>query len=248
MVSFIIHRIDGFQETANTHLFSVFHCRLVHGWLLDPQDPDTAAVLCSLSYDEAVERVFLMQDTLSAIEKGQGFDNSKDQENMDKIRDGKEARSLLFTPNVFNSSASGTMINQFLESTSSQLTYHGLSELHRHLRDGEIAILFRNNHFSTILKRCEHPQVNPTGKIYALVTDEGYQHEGNVVWETLSNVEGDEDFLDGHFKLYDPNRPAETHNNAAASANLTPVLENIKLDTSPQGQEGSISGVNEDAE
>ncbi|PSN53081.1 hypothetical protein C0J52_09152 [Blattella germanica] len=41
---------------------------------------------------------------------------------------------------------------QFLERTASQLTYHGLCELHAAMRDEELAVLFRNNHFSTILK------------------------------------------------------------------------------------------------
>ena len=43
--------------------------------------------------------------------------------------------------------------SQFLEDNGSQLTYHGLCELNATLKDGESAVLFRNNHFSVILKR-----------------------------------------------------------------------------------------------
>ena len=43
--------------------------------------------------------------------------------------------------------------SQFLEDNGSQLTYHGLCELNTTLKDGELAVLFRNNHFSAILKR-----------------------------------------------------------------------------------------------
>ena len=45
------------------------------------------------------------------------------------------------------------MGQQFLEESASQLTYHGLCELNTRMRDGELAVFFRNNHFSTIYKQ-----------------------------------------------------------------------------------------------
>ena len=45
----------------------------------------------------------------------------------------------------------------FLEESASQLTYHGLCELVLNMKDNELAIFFRNNHFSTIYK---HNNVN----------------------------------------------------------------------------------------
>ena len=41
---------------------------------------------------------------------------------------------------------------RFLESTASQLTYFGLSELVSNVREQELSILFRNNHFITLYK------------------------------------------------------------------------------------------------
>ncbi|KAL4225687.1 Ubiquitin carboxyl-terminal hydrolase MINDY-2 [Mactra antiquata] len=41
---------------------------------------------------------------------------------------------------------------QFLESSASQLTYHGLSELCTQLKEDELAVLFRNNHFTTLYR------------------------------------------------------------------------------------------------
>ena len=41
----------------------------------------------------------------------------------------------------------------YLEESASQLTYHGLCELGTKMNDNELAIFFRNNHFSTIHKR-----------------------------------------------------------------------------------------------
>lgn len=41
---------------------------------------------------------------------------------------------------------------QFLESSASQLTYHGLCELCTQLKEDELAVLFRNNHFNTLYR------------------------------------------------------------------------------------------------
>lgn len=86
------------------------------------------------------------------------------------------------------------LADSFLESTASQLTYHGLSVLHATMRPDELAILFRNNHFSTIYKS---PHNN---NLYTLVTDNGYLNHKNVVWETLDSIDGDGRFCNSQFK------------------------------------------------
>nr|CAD7198091.1 unnamed protein product [Timema douglasi] len=80
---------------------------------------------------------------------------------------------------------------EFLEKTASQLTYHGLCELNSALRNDELAVFFRNNHFSTIVKK--------KNELFQLVTDQGFLLEPRVVWESLSNIENDGYFVDGHF-------------------------------------------------
>ena len=45
------------------------------------------------------------------------------------------------------------LCEEFMANSGSQLTIHGLFELGSSLRREEIAVLFRNNHFSTIYKR-----------------------------------------------------------------------------------------------
>lgn len=49
------------------------------------------------------------------------------------------------------------MAEQFLESTASQLTFHGLCELTARAREGELGVFFRNNHFSTMIKHKVRP-------------------------------------------------------------------------------------------
>ncbi|NXT00065.1 MINY1 hydrolase, partial [Jacana jacana] len=87
----------------------------------------------------------------------------------------------------------GLVAEQFLESTASQLTYHGLCELTAAVREGELSVFFRNNHFSTMIKH--------KGHLYLLVTDQGFLQEEQVVWESLHNVDGDSCFCDTHFHL-----------------------------------------------
>ncbi|NXP01646.1 MINY1 hydrolase, partial [Certhia brachydactyla] len=87
----------------------------------------------------------------------------------------------------------GLVAEQFLESTASQLTFHGLCELTAHAREGELSVFFRNNHFSTMTKH--------KGHLYLLVTDQGFLQEEGVVWESLHSVDGDSCFCDTEFHL-----------------------------------------------
>ncbi|XP_031464022.1 ubiquitin carboxyl-terminal hydrolase MINDY-1 isoform X2 [Phasianus colchicus] len=73
----------------------------------------------------------------------------------------------------------GLIAEQFLESTASQLTYHGLCELTAAVKEEELSVFFRNNHFSTMIKHKEE----------------------RVVWESLHNVDGDSCFCDTQFHL-----------------------------------------------
>lgn len=44
------------------------------------------------------------------------------------------------------------IIEQFLEENRSQLTHYGILKLNETMHDNQLAVLFRNNHFSTIWK------------------------------------------------------------------------------------------------
>ena len=72
----------------------------------------------------------------------------------------------------------GQIYEQFLSSTAPQLTQAGVLGLYNFMRDRQLAVLFRNNHFSTIF--CLN------GQLFILVTDLGYLHEPSVVWELLA--------------------------------------------------------------
>lgn len=76
----------------------------------------------------------------------------------------------------------GPIIETFLAETASQLTYIGLLALYETVRERQLGIFFRNDHFSTIISH--------QGKLYLLVTDVGYQKESSVVWELLDEIDG----------------------------------------------------------
>ncbi|KAL6504778.1 hypothetical protein OROHE_023536 [Orobanche hederae] len=61
---------------------------------------------------------------------------------------------------------------------ANQLTAYGLSCLRNQLKEHELCVLFRNNHFNTMLKF--------GGQIYLLLTNEAYIDKPDLVWEMLN--------------------------------------------------------------
>lgn len=95
------------------------------------------------------------------------------------------------------------LINNFLASTSTQLTYPGLSALcttSSLLPPSGLAALFRNSHLSVIYRRPTLPSsITGAGpELFTLVTDSAFVGEAGIVWESLEDVDGSEcAFFDG---------------------------------------------------
>jgi len=83
-------------------------------------------------------------------------------------------------------------VEQFLRDTSTQLTDLGLIKLHEVIKEGEMVVFFRNNHFSTLTKH--------KSQLFNLVTDIGYERERNLMWEGLSAVRGDTTYYSDEFE------------------------------------------------
>ncbi|XP_039045999.1 ubiquitin carboxyl-terminal hydrolase MINDY-1-like [Hibiscus syriacus] len=88
----------------------------------------------------------------------------------------------------------GELIENFLKNNASQLTFFGLFCLQEGLKERELCVFFRNNHFSTMFKY--------DGELYLLATDLGYLNQPNLVWEKLNEVNGDTLFMTGNFKEF----------------------------------------------
>ena len=69
-------------------------------------------------------------------------------------------------------------IEEFLDSTPTQCTEDGLKSVFGAMRNNELGVFFRNNHFSVIFKRDNQ-------FLLSLVTDEGFIDEKNIVWEIV---------------------------------------------------------------
>jgi len=119
--------------------------------------------------------------------------------------------------NTDNNLVTESLVAQnFLEESASQLTYHGLCELGTTMKENELAIFFRNNHFSTIHKR--------NNELFLLVTDQGFLKESAVVWETLNSIDGDGHFVDSSFITAPPKASPKLSPSKTASSptNLSP--------------------------
>uniref|UniRef100_A0A1A8CR78 Ubiquitin carboxyl-terminal hydrolase n=1 Tax=Nothobranchius kadleci TaxID=1051664 RepID=A0A1A8CR78_NOTKA len=136
----------------------------------------------------------------------------------------------------------GLVAEQFLESTATQLSYHGLCELNTTAKEGEISVFFRNNHFSTMIKH--------KGHLYLLVTDQGFLQEESVVWESLHNVEGDGNFCDSDFRLcHPPSRaPPTSHLPPSSQEQQRQIDQDYLVAVSLQQQQGGAPGPLSDLE
>ncbi|KAK9121424.1 hypothetical protein Syun_019041 [Stephania yunnanensis] len=92
----------------------------------------------------------------------------------------------------------GELIKNFLKNNASQLTVYGYSRSSCYLIEGlkerELCVFFRNNHFSTMFKF--------SGELYLLATDQGYINQPDLVWEKLNEVNGDTVFMTGNFTKF----------------------------------------------
>lgn len=59
-------------------------------------------------------------------------------------------------------------IQTFLDGTASQLTAYGIASIQRFMSENQMAVFFRNNHFSVIHQH--------HGQLYLLLTDLGFKN------------------------------------------------------------------------
>lgn len=75
--------------------------------------------------------------------------------------------------------------------TASQATEYGIFQIRSKMKPGEIAVMFRNNHFFVVTFQND--------AMYSLITDQGYLHSPELVWEELTvscnGISVNEDFL-----------------------------------------------------
>lgn len=77
-------------------------------------------------------------------------------------------------------------LTEWLSTYPDQLSEYGKIALLKAIKEDELVLFFRNNHFTTMTR---HQNV-----LYNLVTDVGYEREQLVVWDSL-----DDTFVDSKF-------------------------------------------------
>lgn len=203
-VNFNFKEADNFEKTEQCKLFEFFGIRLVHGWLYDPEELELKTAIGDNTYNDLMNK-------LVAIEEDQ--DRSSSQKTpqpptQEVVAAAPAAPTATTTPAASDSPQKkqeeppkpltqedfnqASIIRSFLNSTRSQLTAHGLAVLQNSLKEGELCVFFRNNHFSTLTKH--------EGNLYILVTDIGYERERNIVWDLLATVDGSSVFCTSDFK------------------------------------------------
>ncbi|KAI9730588.1 MAG: hypothetical protein M1834_005831 [Cirrosporium novae-zelandiae] len=162
----------GFENTKEMGLYSLFGIPLVHGWLPPHSHPVYQALeRLAKTYEDAQNILFHEEE----------LEDKLDQERLSE----EELEMLQDIKNI----------KQFLSTTATQLTGFGLDLLTDTLAPGTFAILFRNDHFSTI---CKHPS---KGQLLTLVTDAGYAGHDEIVWQSLVDVNGEgSEFFSGDFR------------------------------------------------
>ncbi|MCJ1448942.1 MAG: hypothetical protein MMC23_009461 [Stictis urceolatum] len=187
LMSYESRRAGAFEETKEMKLYATFSVPLIHGWLPPRTHPAFSALQRSATtYEDAQNLLFLEEELEDKLQRT-GL-SSEEQQLLEDI----------------------ASVKYFLSSSATQLTGYGLDTITDTLYPGSIAILFRNDHFSTLYK---HPR---TGQILTLVTDAGYEGHAEVVWESLVDVSGEgSEFFSGDF------RPVGNHSTSSQPSSFS---------------------------
>ena len=178
-------RPGNFEATQDMKLYGSFSIPLVHGWLPSKRDPAWKAFAQSAQTYEDAQVLQFGEEELEFKLSNNGLTDEEEQ----------------IWKNI-------TAIKNFLRQYPTQLTPEGLTIIREWLLPGQFAILFRNDHFSTIYK-------NPsTGELYTLITDAGYADRDEIVWEALADHSGSGEFFSGDFMNV-------SHSNAPVSSRGT---------------------------
>jgi ubiquitin carboxyl-terminal hydrolase MINDY-1/2 len=190
----------GVEYTMELNAFDLLSIELVHGWLLEP-DAQEYEWVGNNTYNQLVNIVIQGNDASAALQQNPNV------ENHDQLS---------------HQATQGSVIHHFLERSGHQLTQYGLQVLHEYVKEGDMVVFFRNNHFNTLTKY--------EGHLYLLVTDFGYADVASVVWEKLDVIDGDTEYVDGQFKV----PPPVKHHVSSAATGEQMVANNLQANSDYQ--------------
>lgn len=186
-----------FQDTDDIRLYGTFGVPLVHGWVASPASEADGALKRLAQYYEDVQLLpFRKQELEDRVFRGETLTWEEEQAMKDIHA-----------------------IQRFIEiENATQLSTFGLDHLTETMRPGSFSILFRNDHFSTVYKHPQRPQ------LFTLVTDAGYSNHAEIVWECLVDVNGfNAQFFSGDFRPVGHAPSGTDPSGARTSSNRTNV-------------------------
>ncbi|KAK5134854.1 hypothetical protein LTR08_006086 [Meristemomyces frigidus] len=162
----------GFEPTKEMRLYSTFNIPLIHGWIPAPDTAACAAFARSAGTFEDAQNIQFLAPELEAKLLGPA-----QQQGVGEPAAGLSGPDQQLLHDI-------RTISAFLQMWPTQLTEYGLRRVGQGLGVGEFAILFRNDHFSTLYREPRR------GALMTLVTDAGYSGHEEIVWESLVDVGG----------------------------------------------------------
>ncbi|KAF5346135.1 hypothetical protein D9758_009937 [Tetrapyrgos nigripes] len=181
----------GGQGGGELKLFEQVDIELVHGWLVEPSTAEAQVLAKTEDYDNAA----ILIAEADHIAKGQLVTDDTD------IPQAGSSKGPSYSDEERQKIEDATVVRQFLDSTKSQLTYHGLFNLATTVKPGSLAALYRNLHLSVIYKRDSEEDTS----LYTLVTDNVFLNEPSIVWERLEDIDGGwSTFVDSTFVRSSP--------------------------------------------
>jgi len=173
----------GVEYTIHLNAFDLLRIELVHGWLVEP-DAEEYELIKNRTYNQLVNLVIEGKDAATTLQKDDHPTEPSDTTTSSQRHDDDDDE-------LSTKAIQAAMVQNFLDRSGHQLTQYGLDVLYEHLKDGQMVVFFRNNHFNTLTKHA--------GMLYLLVTDFGYAQVSNVVWEKLDVIDGDTEYVNAEF-------------------------------------------------
>ncbi|OUS49121.1 hypothetical protein BE221DRAFT_216089 [Ostreococcus tauri] len=222
---------ERFEFTREMSFFDACGTRVMHGWVVGEGEHGGESVdaVGRDGYNRLTERLIELRTTVMESDKADvsAQDEAKIpsevvEANVERAGDREErellehAMKLSLEPEksardeaLARAMREADLIEEFLNTTASQLTSTGLAQMRDRIKEREYVVWFRNNHFSVVTKL--------DGQLYALVTDQGYLHEPDVVWEGLGGAK-DGMFFTSKFEPFVPHAESGPEAMTATSA------------------------------
>ncbi|KIV80520.1 hypothetical protein PV11_08013 [Exophiala sideris] len=206
-------RLGTFETTTDMKLYGAFSVPLIHGWLPDPATDTAKAFARSAPTYEDAQALQFGEEELEYKMSRQGL-----------------------TPAEQNMWEDIQAIKDFLKTYPTQLTPTGLEVVRDTIAPGSFAIMFRNDHFSTVYK---HPE---SGQLFTLITDAGYADRDEIIWESLLDISGKHnEFFSGDFMPISHHDGADESSTHPASRRTSQLLtvnnQDVATPMSPQEQQ-----------